>query len=375
MSLLPISQPPSFSDASKKLPTLTSISTFVSSVLTRILRHSESRNIFLFLCLNLAFMTVEMSYGVWTNSLGLISDACHMLFDCTALGIGLFASLVSKWNPDDIYTYGYGRVQVLSGFINAIFLIFISLSVFTESVVRLINPPEIRELDQLLIVAVIGLCVNLVGIFAFSDAHNLSHESGHGHSHAGGGHGHSHGKSRDIEGEDEATNDNMNAIFWHVMADTLGSVAVILSSILVKVFDWKIADPICSFCLSVLIFIGATPLLKKTALTLMLRTPTEKEKSVAIVIQKISEIPFVIRIPDVHFWSQDNNTIVGTIRIVADFESSMTSQGEAIDIHKIQTDRHHAILAKTKEEVERRIPGVVLAVQIEKEGVGSKEMF
>ena len=67
---------------------------------------SDSRRIFIFLSINLAFMCVEISYGVYANSLGLISDAGHMLFDCVALGIGLYASFLSKLRPTAVYTYG-----------------------------------------------------------------------------------------------------------------------------------------------------------------------------------------------------------------------------------------------------------------------------
>jgi hypothetical protein len=75
---------------------------------------ADSRNIFLFFCLNLSFCLVEFFYGMWTNSLGLISDAFHMLFDCTALLIGLIASVVSKWPENDnwphcLYNFIYSR--------------------------------------------------------------------------------------------------------------------------------------------------------------------------------------------------------------------------------------------------------------------------
>lgn len=62
---------------------------------------------------NLSFMFVELVYGFWTNSLGLISDAFHMLFDCTALGIGLYASVIAKWEPNQVFTYGYVVILVL----------------------------------------------------------------------------------------------------------------------------------------------------------------------------------------------------------------------------------------------------------------------
>lgn len=78
----------------------------LKSFLKQVLEGRESRRIFFYLLLNLAFMFVEALYGFWTNSLGLISDAAHMLFDCTALFIGLWASVIGKWEPNQIYSYG-----------------------------------------------------------------------------------------------------------------------------------------------------------------------------------------------------------------------------------------------------------------------------
>lgn len=73
----------------------------------KILQSKDSRSIFYFLCLNLSFTVVEFLYGFWSNSLGLISDGFHMLFDCTALVFGLYAALVSQWKPNKLFTYGY----------------------------------------------------------------------------------------------------------------------------------------------------------------------------------------------------------------------------------------------------------------------------
>lgn len=81
--------------------------TFVKGAMKQILETPESRRIFFYLCFNLFFMFVEMLYGYLTNSLGLISDAFHMLFDCTALVIGLFAAVIANWEPNQWYSYGY----------------------------------------------------------------------------------------------------------------------------------------------------------------------------------------------------------------------------------------------------------------------------
>ncbi|ORY85512.1 cation efflux family-domain-containing protein [Protomyces lactucae-debilis] len=149
-----------------------------------IVKEKESRDIFYFLLLNLSFMFVQMMYGIWTNSLGLISDSIHMLFDCLALAVGLVAAVMSKWPGSKEYPFGFAKVEVISGFANSIFLVLISFSIIMEALERLMEPPEMKT-DQLLLVSTMGLIVNLVGLFSFGHAHH-----GHGHSH---GHNHDHG--------------------------------------------------------------------------------------------------------------------------------------------------------------------------------------
>ena len=93
-----------------------------------ILENPDSSKIFFFLCLNLAYMFVQMLWGIWTNSLGLISDcaravrrcradrsAIHMFFDCLALAMGLYASVMSTWQPDGTFTYGCVAVRLEPG--------------------------------------------------------------------------------------------------------------------------------------------------------------------------------------------------------------------------------------------------------------------
>jgi zinc transporter 5/7 len=150
----------------------------------------DSRKIFQFLCLNLVFMGVQLLWGVWTNSLGLISDAIHMFFDCAAIGMGLFAAVMASWATDSTFTYGYHRVETLSGFANGVFLILISVFIVFEAVQRIISAPEMHNTTQLLIVSSMGLGVNLFGMFAMGGHHH----HGHGHSH-GHDHGHDHGVS------------------------------------------------------------------------------------------------------------------------------------------------------------------------------------
>ena len=95
-----------------------------------------TRRIALFFVANLGFMFVEVLYGYLTNSLGLISDAIHMAFDCLALLVGLIAAYLAQGGEREGYSYGMSRVEVLSGFFNGIFLIFIALSQLNYGITR-----------------------------------------------------------------------------------------------------------------------------------------------------------------------------------------------------------------------------------------------
>ncbi|KAI9464557.1 cation efflux protein, partial [Lactarius psammicola] len=158
--------------------------------LNTIMSNPESRRIFYFLMLNLSYMMIQMLYGIWTNSLGLISDAIHMGFDCMAIGVGLFASIMATWPPNERFTYGYGRIETLSGFANGIFLILISIFIIFEGIQRLLDPPEMNT-NQLLLVSAVGLGINLFGMLAMGGHAHHGHSHSHGHQH-GHDHGHSH---------------------------------------------------------------------------------------------------------------------------------------------------------------------------------------
>lgn len=79
----------------------------------------------------------------------------------------------------------------------------------------------------------------------------------------------------------------MRGVYLHVLADTLGSVGVIISSFLIQQFGWYIADPLCSMCMSVMIFLSVTPLLRHSSSVLLLRTPADKEKQFNLLLQRV----------------------------------------------------------------------------------------
>ncbi|KAJ1735396.1 putative zinc transporter msc2, partial [Coemansia biformis] len=280
-----------------------------------ILDDGESRSIFMFLLLNLSYMFVQIAYGYITNSLGLISDAIHMLFDCMALAIGLVAAVMSRWPPDESFTFGYGRIELLSGFANGVFLMLISVSIFFEAVERLMHPPEMNT-HRLLLVSFGGLLVNLFGMLAFNGHHHHHHHGGScSHGHKGDvshdhGHGHGHGHHR---------SQNMQGVFLHVMADTLGSVGVIVSTLLIQRFGWTGFDPLASIAIAGLIFASVVPLVRDSMHMLLLRLPDHSQEEVREAVAQIAEQTSGISQPvKAQFWPVTEAQIMGIVHVYID---------------------------------------------------------
>lgn len=290
----------------------------VQGLVRLIFSDRNSRNLFLFLMLNLSFAFVELVYGIWTNSLGLISDSFHMFFDCTGLLAGLAASVITRWRANDKFSYGYVRAEVLAGFVNGLFLLFIAFFIMSEAVERAIEPPEVKH-ERLFLVSVLGLLVNLVGIYAFQHGHGHSHGGGgsHNHSHDSHSHSHSHGDhshghSHDLSGSNSVI---MKGVFLHILADTLGSVGVIVSAVLMQAFGWMIADPICSMFIAILIALSVLALIKDSVLILMQRQPLALDSVLPQCYQKVMQLAGVYSVQEPHFWTLCSDVYVGALKL------------------------------------------------------------
>ncbi|KAI1527081.1 Arabinose efflux permease [Pyrenophora tritici-repentis] len=242
--------------------------------------------------LNLGFMMVQFFYGFVSGSLGLLTDSIHMLFDCAGLAVGLAAAVMSKWRPNARFPYGYGKIDTLSGFANGVFLLLVSVEIIFDAFERLWEGHEIHRLNELLIVSVLGFLVNIVGLTAFGHAH---HGHGHDHGHEGHDHGHSH------------DNENMQGIFLHILADALGSVAVIVSTLLTKYYGWYGWDPIASCIIAILIFLSAIPLVKSSGARLMLSLPNDVEYGIRNALGELGTLRGVIGYAVPKFWLEDED--------------------------------------------------------------------
>ncbi|KAI5267462.1 hypothetical protein E4T47_08030 [Aureobasidium subglaciale] len=253
------------------------------SLLHSILCERDSRRIAYFTCLNFGFMLVQAFYGWVSGSLGLLSDTVHMFFDCLALVIGLGAAVASRWPTSPEMPFGWGKLNVLAGFGNGIFLMLVSVEFIWEAVEGIMEGTELRHVEELLVVSTLGFLVNMVGLFAFGHAH-------HGHDHD---HSHGHG------------NENMHGIYLHVAADAGGSLAVILSTILTLWKPWYLWDPLATIVIAILIFLAAVPLVRDSGGKLLLVIPDELEYGLKNALQELSGLRGVTGYAVPRFWVED----------------------------------------------------------------------
>lgn len=193
--------------------------------------------------------------------------------------------------------------------------------------------------ERLFVVSVLGFLVNLVGIYAFQHGHGHSHGGGgHGHSHSShshdhndlllNNHGHSHNNHEDHDHghshgghghshtpPSSGNSQIMRGVFLHILADTLGSVGVIISAVLMHLFGWMRADPICSIFIALLIAASVLGLIKESAQVLMMRQPPGLDYSLSQCYQKVTGLAGVYSLQEPHFWTLCSDVYVGAIKL------------------------------------------------------------
>jgi solute carrier family 30 (zinc transporter), member 5/7 len=302
----------------------------VRSIFAHAMARRDSRRMLMFLGVSAVFMVVEAAVGLLTNSLGLMGDAGHMLFDNAALLIGLWASYMSQLGPDPRFSYGYQRFEVVAGFVNSIFLVFVAITILIEALDRFFEPPSVSS-DNLLLTSVGGFLVNLGGLMLF---HDLAHSGTNNHNHNHAGHQHDHGGSASGAGDGHGpdcyaevmgpkalaryhradkddvpralvslfSNVNLQGVFLHLFADTLGSVSVIVSALLIHYYGLHVADPVCSSLVALLIIWSSCPLILRSASILLQRVPGQLEGPLEDCLHEIAGLEGVMRVGEADAW-------------------------------------------------------------------------
>eukprot|EP00300_Choanocystis_sp_HF-7_P005623 c14181_g1_i1.p1 GENE.c14181_g1_i1~~c14181_g1_i1.p1 ORF type:complete len:596 (+),score=127.17 c14181_g1_i1:70-1857(+) len=268
-----------------------------------------------------SFFVVELVVGLVIGSLALVSDAFHMLSDLLGLLVGFGAVKLSRTKSNTINTFHYARAEVVGAMVNAIFLVSVCFTILLEAIERffsiLAEGGDDSKLGSnggtLLIVASVGLGMNLIGLVIFG---------GHGHSHSHGGHGHSHDDESEslVNGEHKhkrSRNLNAHGVFLHILGDALGSVAAIISGLIIWLGSGNyriLADPICTLVITIIIFSGTLPLIKQTLPILLDSVP--KSIDMDRLRSELLAIQGVVDVHELHVWSIAPNRILGSMHVL-----------------------------------------------------------
>ena len=281
------------------------------------------------------YMFVEAIGGWLTGSLALLSDAGHMLSDAVALGATLMAFKIGEKAATHQKTFGYKRFEILVATVNGATLVIIAIMIFYEAIKRFNSPPEIAT-QGMLIVATIGMLVNILVAWLM----HRGSRGGDAHSHAGSHEG-SQGKN---EGK-APVNLNMQSAYLHVLSDLMGSVAAIVAALLMMSFGWVWADAAASVIVAILILFSGYRVVRDSVHILMEGTP--EGISLVEVEDKLLAHPQVRQVHDLHVWSITSGLNALSCHVVVDGEMSIYESSILItnlEQSLLELDIHHATI-------------------------------
>lgn len=255
-------------------------------------RAGESRTL-LIVVITAIMMVIEIVAGVAYGSMALLADGLHMGSHATALGIAVFAYILSRRLASDRrFSFGVGKINSLAGFTSAVLLLGFALLMIAESIDRFINPLAIA-FNQALVVAVIGLVVNGASAWVLM---STPHDHHHGHAH----HGHDH---------------NLRAAYLHVLADALTSFLAIGALLAGKFAGAGWLDPLMGIVGGVLVARWSFGLIRDSSGVLLDMQPPKDD---LIALQDAIEQSSTDRICDLHMWSIGHGIYALELAIISD---------------------------------------------------------
>ncbi|MBI5237727.1 MAG: cation transporter [Deltaproteobacteria bacterium] len=267
----------------------------------------------------------ELIGGYLTNSLALMSDAAHVFMDVFTLSLSLFAIYISRMPPTETRTYGLHRVEVFVSFINGITLLLVAAFILYKAYGRLLSPEKV-ESSGMLLVALIGLAVNLfVAVWL-----------------------------RGFAGHDL----NIKSAYFHVIGDALGSVGVIIASIVISLTGWHLVDPIISLPIGGILLYGVYHVLRDSSHILLEGVP--KDVDLNTVVREIKSQAGVTSVHSLHIWSICHNVYALSAHL---------------DIEPLQRGRMGEILGEINTRLAENHHIFYTTLQAECLGCNPQEMF
>lgn len=237
--------------------------------------------------LNLIFALIELVGGFLTNSVAILSDAIHDLGDTVVLGVAWYAERFSRKGRDARHSYGYRRYSILGAIISALVLVAGTILVIREAVQRLANPEDVHA-PGMFALAALGIAVNAI---AYRRLHG----------------GHSH---------------NVRVVQLHLLEDVLGWIAVLIGSVCIYFWDLTVLDPLLSIGIAVFILWQVVKRLRQSMGIVAQAVPASID--LAEITRKLTSLPDITDLHDVHVWTMDGKYHVLTIHVVLTEQKTMS---------------------------------------------------
>ena len=232
------------------------------------------------LALTCVVLAVELTGGVISHSLALLSDAGHVLIDVFALGLAWFAVSQANRPADARRSYGYHRVSILAALANSLTLIVIVVAITYEAIRRLAHPEPVQG-GIVIVAALVGIAIN--GFVAFG-----------------------------LRGESHSL--NVRAALLHVIGDIGASVGVVVAGVVIMLTGWLYIDPLLSVGIAILIAFGAWGIVRETVNLLMEGTP--RDINLGAVMQEITNTELVTSSHDLHVWALSSDEMALSCHVV-----------------------------------------------------------
>lgn len=251
------------------------------------------------------FFVVEAVAGFVTNSLALLSDAGHMLTDVIGLGMALAAiQLATRFERTtsatrSSHTFGLYRLEILAAFVNALLLFGVAIWVLIEAARRLFGEPEVLGVPML-IVATLGLIANIVAFVLLR------------------------------EGSKESL--NVEGAYLEVLADTIGSLGVILAAVMLELFGWAWIDPLVGAAIGLWILPRTWRLGRRAVRILLQAAPDDLDLDA--LCADLEAIDGVVDVHDLHVWTLTSDMDAASAHL-------MTTVGT--DTHRVLDQARHTL--------------------------------
>ncbi|MBW0544080.1 hypothetical protein O181_083795 [Austropuccinia psidii MF-1] len=360
---------------------------------------TKSHRLIIIIFISAIFSVSELSVGFWTSSLALIADGFHVINDLISFIVALIATTKAKAylnpQPTSLFTFGWERAEILGALFNGVFLLALSVSIFLQSIERFLRPTPIEHPTMIIIVAGIGLALNILSMITVHD-HSHSHSHSHSHTHTDflqkppylqkpesslnqnleskslnqsssttGLQIRNFSCSNTLPLQNSSSNQvletknlhncskshksphsthdlNMLGVGLHLIGDAFGNLLVICSALIYQKTKFVHVDTIASVLVAIVILSTSIPLIKPSARILLEAGPEQIDMTT--LTKEIIQCHNVLGVTKIHVWQLNQTNLVATVKIILsqfsvdDFQLTQTQLEECMDrwgIHQV----------------------------------------